>query len=151
MEVAPLPARQIWNCRVGRGLIYPKSKPRPTRVRSQWENGLSLPVLVPPRFPSTVDPFAYGNILWVWTLYPLLAFLPFLSHSPCSLPRLPGSPKKPLHPSPHLRSCFGGTQPRHRLFSLSQVRTLHGFPFCIPLSELQKCPLEKSIVIRAPV
>lgn len=151
MEVAPLPARQIWNFRVGRGLTYPKSKPRPTRVRSQWENGPSLPVLVPPRFPSTIDPFAYGNILWVWTLYPLLAFLPFF----ISLSLFPSLaswlPQETPAPEPSSQVLLGGTQPRHCLFSLSQVKSLHGFPFCIPLSELQKCPLEKSIVIRAPV
>ena len=132
---------------MGGGVIYPKSQLQPTKVRSFWENGPSLPVLVPARFPSMIDPFVHSSNLKVWIQYSLLAFLLFHSHCLCSL--IP--PRNSLHPSPHLRSCFGETQLRHRLFSLSQVRTLCGFAFFPPLLEFQKCHLEKSIMIRAPV
>lgn len=94
MEMTPLATRQIWNFRVGGGLLCPTSQPQPMRVRSQWDNGPSTPVPVPLRFPRIMDPFDFSSKLWVRTPHPLLAFLPFLSHSSCSLPQLLGFSKK---------------------------------------------------------
>lgn len=114
------------------------------RGRSQWENGPSLPVLVLLRFPSTIDPFAYSSNLCLWTLYPFLASLPFLAHSPCSLPQLPGSPQEA--PCTQLSSqvlLWGNPTKMPSLFPVSD-EDLAWLCFLPSLSELQNVPWRRA-------